>query len=113
MATSRSSELGPEARPVALPEDDGESWVPEASGRVQLPTHVRWSGAPKIYDLDVRQDRVRVYEQVLREGTVDDVRFYVDVDQLMDLWDELVLPRSVRQAWAAWILQHRNVEIAC
>jgi hypothetical protein len=113
MATSRSSQLGPEARPVALPEQDSDSSIPKASGRVQLPTHVRWSGAPKIYDLDVRQDRIRVYEQVLREGTTDDVRFYVDIDQLIDLWDELVLPRSVRQAWAGWILQHRNVEIVC
>jgi hypothetical protein len=113
MATSRSSQLGPEARPVALPEEEGHSSIPKATGRVQLPTHVRWSGAPKTYDLDVRQDRIRVYEQVLREGTADDVRFYVDVDQLIELWDDLVLPRSVRQAWAGWILQHRNVEIAC
>jgi hypothetical protein len=113
MATVRSSELGPDARHVALPEDDDDSWVPEASGRVRLPIHVRWSGSPKTYDLDVRQERIRVYEQVLREGTVEDVRFCVDVDQLIDLWTECVLPRSVRQALAGWILQHRNVEMAC
>jgi hypothetical protein len=112
VATSRSSQLGPDARPIALPDDDDAS-TPKANGLVQLPAHVRWSGAPKTYDLDLHQDRVRVYEQVLREGTADDVRFYVDVDQLIEMWDELVLPRSVRQAWAAWILQHRNVEIAC
>jgi hypothetical protein len=112
MANSRSSQLGPEARPVALPEDDDASSIPKASGRVRLPIHVLWSGAPKAYDLDVRQDRIRVYEQVLREGTADDVRFFVDVDQLIEFWGELVLPRSVRRAWAGWILQHRNVEIA-
>jgi hypothetical protein len=113
VATSRSSQLGPDARPIALPDDDDDASTPKAYGLVQLPAHVRWSGAPKTYDLDLHQDRVRVYEQVLREGTADDVRFYVDVDQLIEMWDELVLPRSVRQAWAAWILQHRNVEIAC
>ena len=32
------------------------------------------------YDLGQRADRIRVYEQVLREGTEDDVRFYVDVE---------------------------------
>jgi hypothetical protein len=112
MATSRSAQLGPDARPVALPDEDDPS-TPKASGLVRLPVHVRWSGAPKTYDLELRQDRARVYEQVLREGTVEDVRFYVDVDQLIDLWDELVLPRSVRRAWAQWILRHRNVEIAC
>ena len=34
------------------------------------------------YDLGTRSGRIRVYEQVLREGTEDDVRFFVDVDQL-------------------------------
>jgi hypothetical protein len=29
-----------------------------------------------------RGDRARVYEQVLREGTEDDVRFYIDADGL-------------------------------
>jgi hypothetical protein len=111
MATSRSPELGPDARPVALPDDDAASTL-KANGLVQLPLHVRWSGTPKTYDLNVRRDRIRVYEQVLREGTTKDVRFYMDVDQLIDLWDELVLPRSVRQAWAGWILEHRNIEIA-
>jgi hypothetical protein len=61
-----------------------------------------------VYDLDDRVDRARVYEQVLREGTEEDVRFYVDPDQLLDLWDELVLPPPVRQAWAPWIEEHRR-----
>ena len=59
------------------------------------------------YDLADRADRARVYEQVLREGTEDDVRFYVEADSLLELWDELVLPRSVRQAWTDWIAGHR------
>jgi hypothetical protein len=56
-----------------------------------------------LYD---RADRARLYEQVLREGTEDDVRHYVDADQLRDLWDELVLPSYVRQAWAGWLRRH-------
>ena len=39
--------------------------------------------------------RNRVYEQVLREGTADDVRHFIDVDLLLDLWDELILPPAV------------------
>jgi len=42
-------------------------------GVVELPFHIRWSGPPVAYDLDDRADRIRVYEQVLREGTEDDV----------------------------------------
>jgi hypothetical protein len=91
-----------------VPDDFGEPFRPRASGRVELPLHIRWSGPALSYDLDDRADRARVYEQVLREGTEDDVRFYVDADQLLELWDELVLPASVRQAWTGWIERHHR-----
>jgi hypothetical protein len=71
-------------------------------GRVELPLHIRWSGPALSYDLDDRADRARVHEQVLREGTEDDVRFYVDADQLLELWDELVLP-PFRSAGVDWL----------
>jgi hypothetical protein len=73
---------------------------------VELPPHIRWSGPPIAYDLNDTVDRARVYEQVLREGTEDDVRYYVDVDQLRELFDVLVLPPPVRRAWADWLLRH-------
>jgi hypothetical protein len=91
---------------VAVPYDLASS-TPKASGRVELPLHIRWSGQAFAYDLDDRADRARVYEQVLREGTEDDVRFYVDADQLVELWDELVLPPTVQQAWMPWIARRR------
>ena len=105
--------MGPFARPVELPEDIDDATVIKASGPVQLPLHVRWSGPPKTYDLEDRRDRARVYEQVLREGTAEDIRFFIDVDQLLDLWDDLVLPRFVRRAWADWFLRTRQIEIVC
>jgi hypothetical protein len=74
--------------------------MPKASGPIELPLHIRWSGPPLTYDLDDRADRARVYEQVLREGTESDVRFYVEAEQLLELWHELVLPPAVRDAWA-------------
>jgi len=64
-------------------------------------------------NLGQRADRIRVYEQVLREGTEDDVRFYVEVGELVELFDELVLPPTVRRAWADWLLRHRGVVLAC
>jgi hypothetical protein len=33
---------------------------------------------------------------VLREGTEDDVRYYITADSLLELWDELVLRRTSR-----------------
>lgn len=63
------------------------------------------------YDLSDRRQRVRVYEQVLREGTADNVRYFIDVDELIDLWDDLVLPPAVSAGWIEWLARHRNVVV--
>lgn len=70
-----------------------------------------WSRQDPTYDLTNRRQRVRVYEQVLREGTTADVRFFIDVDELVDLWDDLVLPPAVSAAWIDWLTQHRGVAL--
>lgn len=107
MAHTRTQRLGPAARRIAVPEDLDDRSESKAKGRIELPFHIRWSGPSITYDLDDRADRARVYEQVLREGTEADVRFYVDADQLLELWDELVLPPPVRRAWSDWLQRHR------
>jgi hypothetical protein len=68
-----------------------------------LPNRLRWSAPQRTYDLDDRNDRARLYEQVLCEGLADDIRYYIDADQLAELWDELYLPDHVRQAWSKWL----------
>ncbi len=105
--------LGPASRPVAVPDDLEESTFTKAFGEVVLPFHIRWSGPPLTYDLTDRADPARVYEQVLREGTEEDVRSFVDVNALLDLWDDLVLPATVRRAWAAWFKRHRKIDLGC
>ena len=113
MTTTRSSRLGPDARPVAVPEDLADTAVEKAAGIVELPLNVRWSGPSKFYDLSDCGDRVRVYEQVLREGNADDIRRFIDVEELIALWDDLVLPAYVRRAWAAWFRRHGRSDLAC
>ena len=52
---------------------------------------------------------VDVYEIVLQEGRPADILAYVDGALLIDLWDDLVLPRPVRSAWAPVIQLSRGM----
>ena len=113
MPSTRSASLGPGARPVAVPDDVDSPAIEKADGVVELPLRVRWSGPPKKYDLDDRGDRLRVYEQVLREGNDDDIRRYIDVEELRRLWHELVLPSHVRRTWVAWFRDHGVSDVGC
>lgn len=104
---------GWETRPVAIPDDVDDPSVEKASGVVELPLHVRWSGPRRAYDLDDPRQLRRVYEQVLREGVEEDVRRFIDVDVLLSHWDDLVLPPWVRRAWADRLVELRGVRVAC
>lgn len=85
--------------PSRLPQLD----VTRALAAVELPLHLNWSAPGRVFDLRSRADRARVYEIVPQEGTPTDILSYVDGALLVDLWEELVLPRSVRSAWAPLI----------
>lgn len=76
-----------------------------ALAAVRLPLHVNWSDPTRTFDLLDRRQRARVYEIVLREGTPEDILEYVDGVLLVEIWDDLVLPRDVRAAWAPLIEQ--------
>jgi len=109
--TSRT--VGTDPRPVAVPDDVDDPRHVKATGMVRLPSNVRWTGPPKTYDLDDPVDLARVYEQVLREGTDEDVRRFIDVDVLEKLWDTIVVPARVRIAWADWFRRRRRIDLAC
>lgn len=95
--------------PPEIPEDVDAPGVDKARGVVTLPQRVNWSEANPTYNLDDRRDRARVYEQVLAEGTVEDVRWFINVDDLIEMWDDLMLPRAVSRAWAQWLRTHRGI----
>jgi transcriptional regulator with XRE-family HTH domain len=85
--------------PSVLPRLDPE----RALRAVSLPLHLNWSEPGRVFDLRDRRQRARVYEIVLREGGDEDVLGYIDGVLLVELWDELVLPRAVRAAWTPLI----------
>lgn len=86
-------------RPIWVPTGLARLSHERALATVELPLHLNWSERGRRFDLRDRRQRARVYEIVLREGGPEDVRAYVDGALLVDLWDELVLPRAVRAAW--------------
>ena len=82
--------------PTALP----RLRIDDALAAGVLPLHLNWSDPGRRFDLRDRRDRARVYEIVLREGGRQDILRYIDGALLIDLWDDLVLPSSVRAAWS-------------
>jgi hypothetical protein len=77
--------------------------VVHALAALELPLHLNWSAPGRVFDLRSRADRARVYEIVLQEGAPADILTYVDGVLLIDLWEDLVLPRGIRSAWAPLI----------
>jgi hypothetical protein len=97
---------------VSLPEDLGGE-EPKETGVVALPFTVYWSGPDRTWDLADRRQRLRVYEIVLTEGAEDDVRRFVDINELIAVWNELWLPPHVRKAWSVHLRRLRGVQLAC
>jgi len=95
--TERPSRRG---RVFALPDRLWRLPVSRAMATITLPLHVSRSEPGRVSQLADRAQRARVYEALLPEGQPADIVAYVDGARLVDLWDELVLPRDVRDAWA-------------
>jgi hypothetical protein len=88
-------------RPVAVPGSLDELAGP-LTGEVALPVRLAWSGQ-RSFDLAIEHDRRLLYELVLTEGGIEDVRRYVAAAELVRLWDDLWLSPHVRRAWQALI----------
>jgi transcriptional regulator with XRE-family HTH domain len=86
-------------RVASIPDRLSRLPLGQALARVELPLHLDWSSTNRTVDLADRRSRARCYETVIREGTPDDIRTYIDGALLVDLWNDLVLPPDIRQAW--------------
>ncbi|MGK2876482.1 MAG: helix-turn-helix domain-containing protein [Nocardioides sp.] len=105
-----SEHVGSRGEPYAVPDRLWRLDVEDALATVVLPGHLHWSGPSRSYRLADRRDRARVYEIVLREGAEGDLLTYVDGALLVDAWDDLVLPASLRAAWSPLIARYRDVD---
>jgi len=89
---------------VAVPESLDEL-TGSLDGVVALPLRLSWSGPAdrRAFDLTSEHDRRLLYEVVLTEGTLDDVRDHLNARELVRLWSDLWLSPHVRRAWAPLI----------
>lgn len=81
------------------------------TGHVGLPATVFWSGPrPRAvrWDLADANRRRDLYEIVLVEGSIDDIRALINGPALVELWDRMYLPPWVRQAWRELIDSARS-----
>ncbi len=89
-------------RPIEIPDDLADRTVAPMSGRVKLPNRLAWSGQGE-FDLGDRRDRMYVYQLVMTEGTAEDVRRYIDLGLLVEMWAEMWLSPHVRERWERWL----------
>jgi len=87
-----------DVRPYVVP-DTLDELVGPASGVMELPTHLAWSGL-RVYDLEDERQLGLLYETVIRESMdIADVRRYLNAALLRRVWLRLWLPARVRRAW--------------
>jgi transcriptional regulator with XRE-family HTH domain len=86
-------------RPIFVADRLWRTPLGDAFGDVTLPLSVNWSRPSHVFRLSDRRQRARCYETVLREGMPADIIRFIDGALLVDLWEDLVIPRDVRQAW--------------
>lgn len=72
----------------------------EALRSFDTSSHLWWSGPPRTFDLSRRDDRLRTYEIVPREGNPTDIEEIVDGVLLCEAWADLLLPPDLRIAWS-------------
>jgi transcriptional regulator with XRE-family HTH domain len=107
---SFSQQPSARGKPIWVPDRLPRLDVSRALAAVKLPLHLNWSAPGRIFDLRSRADRSRVYETVLQEGRPADILAYIDGVLLVDLWEDLVLPRAVRSAWAPLVSASDSAE---
>lgn len=86
-------------RTASIPDRLPDLSPPDAMRTLTMPLYLDWSRPGRTVRLADRQERARAYEVALREGMPADIESIVDGALLVDLWDDLVLPKGLRTAW--------------
>jgi hypothetical protein len=69
-----------------------------ADGTIKLPLHLYW-GPDRWFNLLHRSSLRDVYQMVLEEGSIADIKQYLNHDVLIAIWDDLHLPTRLSNLW--------------
>jgi hypothetical protein len=85
-------------RPTYVVEDLREL-TRQLTGTVILPVSLNWTPANS-YDISDVQQKMRLYEAILSEAhSENDIKEYINGQELTELWERLRIPKRVRYAW--------------
>lgn len=87
-----------DVKPYEVPRSLDELRGP-VGGVVELRHSVLWAPGDGCVDLDEPGGVGIAYRAVLSEGTVADQTAVLNRARLIEVWDELLLPRRVRELW--------------
>ncbi len=96
-----------ERDPTSLPEALSVIPADLAEGILELPPRINWSDPHRIFDLSNDEDRAEAYALILRSGDRIDIEDHIDGARLAAMWDDLVLPASVRERFAPLVAKVR------
>jgi transcriptional regulator with XRE-family HTH domain len=71
---------------------------PTCFATLHIPDEIRNTGM-RTWNMRDREERRRVYEQLIRRGLPQQMIRWIDGGLLVEVWDELDLPDPVRDAW--------------
>jgi hypothetical protein len=81
------------------------------TGQIDAPAHLIGATRQRSLDLDDPQTKIRLYEVLLRRGSAFDLYHWVNLDELIAIWDQMTLPKDIAAPWA-WALQSIHLERA-
>ena len=87
---------GYRGRTVAVPSRLPRRPVPNV---IDLPARIIWSGKRRSFDLSDTEDRAIAYEAIMTNGGAQDILDFINADYLVEIFDQMYLPPTTRDAW--------------
>lgn len=86
-------------KPFFVPDQLPRLLASAAMGTIVLPPNVDWSSPGTPRAMADRRQRILAYQALLAEGEPEDITRFVDGALLVDAWNDVYLPATIRSAW--------------